>query len=67
MTSDSKQDEAAQSTLDKVGDEVDKSVHSRDEPLGKRAPGTPFALVALAYLGILAALALIASLIYFAW
>jgi hypothetical protein len=32
---------------------IDKSIHSEDEPLGKQAPGAPFALVGLTYLIVL--------------
>lgn len=32
---------------------LDKAIHSEDEPMGKRSPSTPFAMVGLTYLIIL--------------
>lgn len=35
-------------------DKVDKAVHSEDQPMEKKSPGAPFAIVALAYMIVLA-------------
>ena len=36
-----------------ISEVIDDSMHSRDQPLGKQAPSSPFALVAWSYLLIL--------------
>ncbi len=36
-----------------VKETLKDALQSNDEPLGKKVPGAPFALVALSYLGIL--------------
>lgn len=41
-----------------MSEKVDKALHSKDEPLGKREPSAPFALVGLSYLLVLAVCAL---------
>jgi len=46
-------EEPEKTTMQKLNEEFDKSLHSEDAPLGEKAPGTPFALVALSYLAIL--------------
>ena len=48
-----------------VKESVDDSIHSRDQPLGKKAPGAPFAVVGLTYPLILIAILLIAAVYYF--
>lgn len=41
-------------TGEEIKKDVDKAVHSEDRPMEKRAPGVPFAMVALAYMIMLA-------------
>ena len=48
-----------------LGEKVDKAIHSQDEPLEKRRPTAPLALVGLGYMLILALCAL--ALAAFFW
>ncbi|EMI18590.1 hypothetical protein RMSM_04489 [Rhodopirellula maiorica SM1] len=48
-----------------VTDNVKDSIHSKDQPLGKKAPGTPFAVVGLTYPLILIGILVIAAAYYF--
>lgn len=41
-------------TGQEIKKDVDKAVHSEDQPMEKRSPGAPFAMVALAYMVVLA-------------
>ncbi|WP_372726111.1 hypothetical protein [Novipirellula sp.] len=44
---------------------VNDSIHSKDQPLGKKAPGAPFAVVGLTYPLILIGILVIAAAYYF--
>lgn len=48
-----------------MSEKVDKAIHSEDEPLSKRRPAAPFALVGLSYLVILALCALVLAAFFF--
>ncbi|GAA5509669.1 hypothetical protein [Novipirellula caenicola] len=48
-----------------VTDSVKESIHSEDQPLGKKAPGAPFAVVGLTYPLILIGILAIAAAYYF--
>ena len=48
-----------------LGEKVDKAIHSEDEPLEKRRPTAPIALVGLSYMLVLALCAL--ALAAFFW
>ncbi len=54
--------DSSKSTQEKLSD----AVHGRDELLDKKAPGSPFIVVALSYLGILVAVLFVGTLIMIA-
>ncbi|MCC9642040.1 hypothetical protein LOC71_07115 [Rhodopirellula sp. JC740] len=49
-----------------IVEETKKAVADNERPLGEHAPGTPFMLVALSYLAVLAAVAGVVALIMWA-
>ena len=51
--------DSGKSTHQKISD----AVHGRDELLDKKAPGSPFIVVALSFLGVLVVVLFIATLI----
>lgn len=51
-------------SVEDVQSDVARSLRSEDKPMEKHAPAAPFALVALSYLGVLALVSLILSVVF---
>ena len=48
-----------------VGEEARRATKAEDDPMSRRSPGAPFAIVALAYLAALAIAGLVIGLVLF--